>query len=190
MRGKNQCGAIVLVMVVGLLVGGCSSFTFTYPTEGVDLGMFDSGIPEDQSCLLGITGGLKVVGFNGATVNWGDYNWRAMQHGNNWVSKIRIPSGEHTLKVDLELWPYTDEGGKISSGKITGNFTVRHTFEPGHSYILSPIFDQPKMLTNAYTNGIHIYSGSMATRDDIQMKVALKKKDAIKLIVTDVTETP
>jgi len=187
MKKNALLNMLGLAVVVSLLAGGCSSFKFIYPTEGVDLGTFDSSVPEDQYCLLGITGGLKVVSFNGEKVNWGDFLWPQMMHGNAFATKIRIPSGEHELSVNLELWSYTDEGGRLK-GKLTGNFTVRHTFEPGHSYILSPIFAQPKFLAVGYKNGIQAYSGSMATRDDIQMNVALKKKDAIKLIITDVTE--
>ena len=140
-----------MALVMGFLLVGCTS-----APQYFELGVYDNA-PEDQLCTLEIAGGLKVVGFNGTGVSWGENGtgdgedklssnaWRAQQKGSKWKTTIRIPAGDHTLQANLFLWDYNAMPGKeIFAGQRAGyiratGLEISYDFEPGKTYFLRPV---------------------------------------------------
>jgi hypothetical protein len=155
MRKSNflQWGVISMTLVIGFFLAGCASL-FTPGGPKADLGVYGSGVSEEELCTLEIAGGLKVVGFNEGVVAWGNNgsvrgenknsggkDYEAMMFGNNYKTIIKIPAGDHALTANLFLWDYNNfPGYNPKAGYVrANNLKINHSFLPGHTYFLRPV---------------------------------------------------
>jgi len=176
---KKQFHVISVVTVVVFIVASvlaCASSPVEDKNDSDnDFGtVYDYSIPKDQLCELVITGGIKVVRFNGDTVNWGVYN-------EAWYNqtKIQIPSGKHDFVVNVYFETNERINGVNETVKIIDEdgLKIAGDFSPGRSYILSPIFYDAtipfttKPIDDFSPNGIQKYS-----RFSLREYISFKRK--------------
>jgi hypothetical protein len=138
--------ALVTLLFFSLINTGCA----TGPMP--DLGTYGNAV-EDQLCTLEIAGGLKVTGFDGETVSWGENGtvrsegtlssnaWKAMQKGSEYKTIIHIPGGSHKLEANFYLWNYNSYPGVVpGSGSVSAKgLEITFVFLPGRTYFLRPV---------------------------------------------------
>jgi len=181
---------ISVVLVTGFLCIGCASF----PYKSADIGVYGSGVSEEQLCTLEIAGGLKVVGFNGNAVAWGNNgsdrsenkesggkDWEAMMDGNDYKTIIKIPAGSHSLVANLFLWNYNNfPGWNPRNGFIRANgLKINYDFQPGHTYFLRPVMTDKPLVgdeeteRNVYTGSTYVNSNSVFKRQIRSVKLRI-----------------
>ncbi|GMO48008.1 MAG: hypothetical protein Ta2B_30110 [Termitinemataceae bacterium] len=93
--------------------------------------VFDKTLPEEETALLSLNGGLIVFAFNGVDVKKSWYgNWARA----NKRIKVRVPAGEAEIEFDIV---YTVNNGYTSTTYTAKDQLIKYNLEAGKKYIIS-----------------------------------------------------